>query len=69
MLKGTGNHSTEACHVLLTWMKKKKKRESAGNPYVQRQISFKKEFKVEDLKILNPCNTLCPKQSCVPRDC
>ena len=42
-----------------------KKGELAGNSHVQRQISFKKELEVEELKIETP-ETPCPGQSLCP---
>lgn len=42
-----------------------KKGELAGNSHVQRQIRFKKDLEVEELKIETP-ETLCPGQSWCP---
>ena len=42
-----------------------KKGEPAGNSHVQRQINFKKQLEVEELKIETP-DTLCPEQSWCP---
>jgi hypothetical protein len=42
-----------------------KKGELAGNSHVQRQITFKKELEVEELKIETP-ETPCPGQSLCP---
>lgn len=50
MLKGTGKHSPEPCHVLNPWMTGNKKKQLAGITHIQREINVKKDMEVEDLK-------------------